>query len=143
MSSKTAKSRTKCSLTGLRYVYKETVVVWLTMLLKGLLIIGHIFKTTAPDESDEDRRELERYAWTTAALDKPDFYTHDQYRRRCRCWQVKTSATACPSKGTERLQTNTTPGPCGQDRRGRGTSILMRYDTGFLLHFTLDIFWSH
>lgn len=27
---------------------------------KGLLIIGHIFKTTVPDESDEDRRELER-----------------------------------------------------------------------------------
>lgn len=28
---------------------------------KGLLIIGAIFKATQPDESDEDRRELERY----------------------------------------------------------------------------------
>ncbi|KIK94185.1 hypothetical protein PAXRUDRAFT_122320, partial [Paxillus rubicundulus Ve08.2h10] len=27
---------------------------------KGLMILGHIFKTTDPDESDEDRRELER-----------------------------------------------------------------------------------
>ncbi|KAG0709308.1 X-domain of DnaJ-containing-domain-containing protein [Suillus ampliporus] len=27
---------------------------------KGLMIMGHIFKNTAPDESDEDRRELER-----------------------------------------------------------------------------------
>ncbi|KAF9240694.1 DnaJ domain-containing protein [Melanogaster broomeanus] len=27
---------------------------------KGLLIIGQIFKSTTPDESDEDRRELER-----------------------------------------------------------------------------------
>ncbi|KAI6149441.1 X-domain of DnaJ-containing-domain-containing protein [Pisolithus tinctorius] len=27
---------------------------------KGLLIMGHIFKSTVPDESDEDRRELER-----------------------------------------------------------------------------------
>ncbi|KAF8555984.1 DnaJ-domain-containing protein [Imleria badia] len=34
---------------------------------KGLLIIGHIFKTTAPDESDEDRRELERIVADAAA----------------------------------------------------------------------------
>ncbi|KAL4078671.1 X-domain of DnaJ-containing-domain-containing protein [Scleroderma yunnanense] len=27
---------------------------------KGLMIMGHIFKTAVPDESDEDRRELER-----------------------------------------------------------------------------------
>ncbi|KIJ65612.1 hypothetical protein HYDPIDRAFT_110734 [Hydnomerulius pinastri MD-312] len=27
---------------------------------KGLMIMGHTFKTTVPDESDEDRRELER-----------------------------------------------------------------------------------
>jgi len=34
---------------------------------KGLLIIGHIFKTTAPDESDEVRRELERMVAEAAA----------------------------------------------------------------------------
>lgn len=63
MSSKTAKFLTKCSLTGPRYGYKETVAVqFLTEYLKGLMIIGHIFKTVVPDESDEDRRELERYA---------------------------------------------------------------------------------
>lgn len=27
---------------------------------QGLLIIGHIFKTTEADDSDEDRRDLER-----------------------------------------------------------------------------------
>lgn len=62
MSSKTTKSLTKYSLTGPRYAYKETMVAWLlTEPLKGLLIIGHIFKIAAPDESDEVRRELERY----------------------------------------------------------------------------------
>jgi len=34
---------------------------------KGLLIIGHIFQTTAPDQSDEDRRELERMVAEAAA----------------------------------------------------------------------------
>ncbi|KAH0836701.1 X-domain of DnaJ-containing-domain-containing protein [Lanmaoa asiatica] len=34
---------------------------------KGLLIIGHIFKITAPDDSDEDRRELERMVAEAAA----------------------------------------------------------------------------
>jgi len=34
---------------------------------KGLLIIGHIFKTAAPDQSDEDRRELERMVAEAAA----------------------------------------------------------------------------
>jgi hypothetical protein len=29
---------------------------------KGLLLCGAIFKSTVPDESDEERRELERYA---------------------------------------------------------------------------------
>jgi hypothetical protein len=58
----TAKFLTKYSLTGPRYGCKETAVVWLlTEQMKGLLIIGHIFKTTAPDGSDEDRRELERH----------------------------------------------------------------------------------
>jgi len=62
MSSKIAKSLTKYSLIGPRYAYKEIMVAWLlTVPLKGLMIIGHIFKITAPDESDEDRRELERY----------------------------------------------------------------------------------
>lgn len=28
--------------------------------LQGLILIGAIFKTTVPDESDEERRELER-----------------------------------------------------------------------------------
>ncbi|KAF8141559.1 X-domain of DnaJ-containing-domain-containing protein [Boletus edulis] len=34
---------------------------------KGLLIIGHIFKNTVPDQSDEDRRELERMVAEAAA----------------------------------------------------------------------------
>ena len=29
---------------------------------KGLLLMGAVFKSTVPDESDEERRELERYA---------------------------------------------------------------------------------
>ena len=28
---------------------------------RGLLLLGAIFKSTVPDESDEERRELERY----------------------------------------------------------------------------------
>lgn len=28
---------------------------------RGLLLLGAIFKSTIPDESDEERRELERY----------------------------------------------------------------------------------
>ena len=28
---------------------------------KGLLLMGAVFKSTVPDESDEERRELERY----------------------------------------------------------------------------------
>lgn len=31
---------------------------------KGLLLIGAVFKQTVPDETDEDRRELERYVLT-------------------------------------------------------------------------------
>jgi hypothetical protein len=30
---------------------------------QGLLLLGAIFKSTVPDESDEERRELERYVW--------------------------------------------------------------------------------
>lgn len=29
---------------------------------KGLILLGAVFKSTVPDESDEERRELERYA---------------------------------------------------------------------------------
>ncbi|KAF9223958.1 DnaJ-domain-containing protein [Gyrodon lividus] len=43
---------------------------------KGLMIIGHIFKSTTPDESDEDRRELERMV-AEAATGKSK---HDQLR---------------------------------------------------------------
>ena len=32
------------------------------MMIQGLLLIGAIFKSTVPDESDEERRELERSA---------------------------------------------------------------------------------
>jgi hypothetical protein len=31
---------------------------------RGLLLLGAIFKSTVPDESDEERRELERYVHT-------------------------------------------------------------------------------
>lgn len=62
MSSKTVKFLTKYFLTGPRYAYKEIAMPqFLTEHRKGLLIIGHIFKNTTPDDSDEDRRELERY----------------------------------------------------------------------------------
>ena len=30
---------------------------------RGLLLLGAIFKSTVPDESDEERRELERYVY--------------------------------------------------------------------------------
>ncbi|KAH7890782.1 X-domain of DnaJ-containing-domain-containing protein [Phlebopus sp. FC_14] len=42
---------------------------------KGLMIIGHIFKTTTPDESDEDRRELERMV-AEAATGKSKYQQH-------------------------------------------------------------------
>lgn len=35
---------------------------------KGLLLLGAVFKSTVPDESDEERRELERYAFITSVL---------------------------------------------------------------------------
>ncbi|KAG6381661.1 X-domain of DnaJ-containing-domain-containing protein [Boletus reticuloceps] len=74
-SSKTAKPLIKYFSTGPRYDDKTTPVAYLlTEQVKGLLIIGHIFKNTVPDESDEDRRELERYAYATAPLDKSDLY---------------------------------------------------------------------
>jgi hypothetical protein len=30
---------------------------------QGLLLLGAIFKSTVPDESDQERRELERYVY--------------------------------------------------------------------------------
>lgn len=36
--------------------------------LQGLLITGAIFKSTIPDESDEERRELERYVPRRAVI---------------------------------------------------------------------------
>ncbi|KAG9313028.1 X-domain of DnaJ-containing-domain-containing protein [Chiua virens] len=47
---------------------------------KGLLIIGHIFKNTVPDDSDEDRRELERMV-AEAATGKSK---HQQLRAQAR-----------------------------------------------------------
>ncbi len=37
-------------------------------LLQGLLLIGAIFKQTVPDETDEERRELERCVSVELAL---------------------------------------------------------------------------
>lgn len=63
MSSETAKLLTNSLLTVPRYAYKGIgLPCLLTQRRKGLLIIGHIFKSAVPDGSDEDRRELERYA---------------------------------------------------------------------------------
>lgn len=38
-------------------------VVLLRLTTQGLLLMGAIFKGTVPDETDEERRELERYVW--------------------------------------------------------------------------------
>lgn len=42
--------------------------------LQGLLLMGAIFKSTKADETDEERRELERcvFAWTTHLHIKSD-----------------------------------------------------------------------
>ena len=40
----------------------ERTMVAHAFATQGLLLIGAIFKQTQPDESDEERRELERYA---------------------------------------------------------------------------------
>jgi len=46
---------------------REASDVMLYNRAKGLLIIGAIFKSTVPDESDEERRELERMVAEAAA----------------------------------------------------------------------------
>jgi len=46
---------------------REASDVVLLNRAKGLLIIGAIFKSTVPDESDEERRELERMVAEAAA----------------------------------------------------------------------------
>ena len=42
---------------------KEPGVSEQTLILRarGLLLMGAVFKATVPDESDEERRELERF----------------------------------------------------------------------------------
>lgn len=39
---------------------------------KGLLLLGAVFKATVPDETDEERRELERYAIHDSMLRNTD-----------------------------------------------------------------------
>lgn len=45
----------------------DSVLIKSAYRSQGLLIIGMIFKTTIPDESDEERRELERMVAEAAA----------------------------------------------------------------------------
>ena len=47
---------------------------------QGLLIIGAIFKGTVPDESDEERRELERMV-AEAATPKPRQHKASRIKR--------------------------------------------------------------
>lgn len=48
-----AKVRIHCSVVpGFHFI--------LTFCIQGLMLIGSIFKSAVPDESDEERRELER-----------------------------------------------------------------------------------
>jgi cytochrome b subunit of formate dehydrogenase len=42
-------------------IYYFIITYLLLIMLKGLLILGAIFKSTKADESDEERRELERF----------------------------------------------------------------------------------
>lgn len=45
------------------YIFSIVSRIYILSLnvLQGLLLIGAIFKSAKPDESDEERRELERY----------------------------------------------------------------------------------
>ncbi|KAI0642278.1 X-domain of DnaJ-containing-domain-containing protein [Trametes meyenii] len=61
---------------------------------KGLLLIGAIFKQTVPDETDEERRELERMV-AEAASGKSK---HHQLRAAQRAKKHETAATASSEK---------------------------------------------
>ncbi|KAI6041240.1 X-domain of DnaJ-containing-domain-containing protein [Pisolithus marmoratus] len=65
---------------------------------KGLLIIGHIFKATVPDESDEDRRELERIV-AEAATGKSK---HQQVRTAAKA--RKDGKSTPPKEATEHAE---------------------------------------
>ncbi|KAJ6591582.1 X-domain of DnaJ-containing-domain-containing protein [Mycena vulgaris] len=67
---------------------------------KGLLITGAIFKSTVPDESDEERRELERMVAEAAAPKSKQTSTRAAKARReqmLRQEQEKEKATAPPT----------------------------------------------
>jgi len=69
----------------------------------GLLIIGHIFKNTVPDVSDEDRRELERMV-AEAATGKSK---HQQLRAQARAHRdCKHTPHKEPADQTEEAETS-------------------------------------
>ncbi|KAI0738603.1 X-domain of DnaJ-containing-domain-containing protein [Daedaleopsis nitida] len=62
---------------------------------KGLLLIGAVFKSTVPDETDEERRELERMVAEAAAGKSK----HHQVRAAQRAKQRETAAAAAATSG--------------------------------------------
>ncbi|KAG6336462.1 hypothetical protein ID866_2633 [Astraeus odoratus] len=73
----------------------------------GLLIMGHIFKTTTPDESDADRRELERMV-AEAATGKSK---HQQLRTAAARVRKDGKCTPCkdaPEQAEKEAPTNVT-----------------------------------
>ncbi len=71
-------------------------------ITQGLLLIGAVFKSTVPDETDEERRELERYVTLQdSSLGRTSTHDFDcaQYGRRGCCREVETSPSPGGSAG--------------------------------------------
>ncbi|RPD59097.1 DnaJ-domain-containing protein [Lentinus tigrinus ALCF2SS1-7] len=65
---------------------------------KGLLLIGAVFKSTVPDETDEERRELERMVAEAAAGKSKHHQVRAAQRARQREAALHTSSSASPEK---------------------------------------------
>ena len=63
--SRSQASQTRCFTTEQRFVAAQLSNLraspYSPVCIQGLLLIGAVFKSTVPDETDEERRELERY----------------------------------------------------------------------------------
>ena len=79
------------------------------MLTQGLLLIGAVFKATVPDESDEERRELERMVAEAAAGKSKHGQLRAAQRERAKKHEstVPTPASPAPANGEkEKAQAN-------------------------------------
>lgn len=53
---------------GTSEIIRSSCSTWTDASVQGLLLIGAVFKSTVPDETDEERRQLERYAQPSCPL---------------------------------------------------------------------------